>query len=112
MNAPHADLPPFVGAASSDNPENPVKEIDPAQRHERAGYWLLTLPELVGWYSKRVYTGHTLKKKADHWLLIIRARKGVRKQVSFHTGASPVDTVRVAAWSLASGQFGWKDDLY
>jgi hypothetical protein len=100
------------GAASSNPTESSWTQVDPAGHIERAGFWLICLPETLGWYYRYVYTGHTLKDTGGEWLLVVRATDNGRKRVCFTGGATPVDCVRSLAWAVRCRTVQWKEDLY
>lgn len=112
MKAPKAGVIPFKGTANSHRPEPVTKAVDPGGLYERAGCWLLSMTEMIGWYEKMTYTGHTLKKKKEGWLLIVRAKAGKSKRVCFVTGKTPLEAVKTASWMLATRGLAWREDLY
>ena len=61
---------------------------------ERASYYLLCLPETIGWHYKGVYAGHTLKQREDGWLLVVTIIKEATKYVVFASGQTPQEAVR------------------
>jgi len=79
---------------------------------EKIGYYISCLPETLGWYYRMVYTGHSLSLKDDGWLLIVRARRKQRKQVTFYHS----ETIWGCFFSFGSdvtrNQVKWRDDLY
>jgi len=99
-------------SASSTGTEEFVRALDPRGLYLRAGTWLLILPETLGWYEKVVYQGHTMKKREEDWLLIIRATKGGHAIVSFFSGPSPTECVRSAAVAARRKEMRWKSDRF
>lgn len=88
------------------------KQVDPSGTIERAGYWLSCACEQLGWYYGGVYTGHSLKRTSDGWLLVMRMTLGDHKVVSFTGDATPVDCIRSFAWQVRDNRVTWKPDLY
>lgn len=82
------------------------------KRWEKAGTWLIAGPEVLGWYYKAVYQGHSLKRTRDGWLLIIRADFGRLGKVCFTRGSSPADCVLHAAWDIKERRMQWQEDAY
>ena len=82
------------------------------QKWEKVGYYLTCMPETLGWYTHQTYTGHTLKKTDEGWLLIVRCEGKKGRKVSFTHARSIVDCVAGFAHLLASNQINWKNDLY
>lgn len=85
---------------------------DQVNKAEAATRYLLCLLEVVAWYSGGVYDGHTLSRKEEGWLLVVRVRLDGRPMVAFSFGARPADAVGQFARSLARGSVQWRPDKY
>ncbi|MCK5566181.1 MAG: hypothetical protein KAJ07_13135, partial [Planctomycetes bacterium] len=68
--------------------------LDLEDSQMRAGAYILCIEEALGWYERVIYQGHTLKKKEDGWLLVVKARKGDRAVVAFFEGGDPEECIR------------------
>ncbi len=101
-----------TGTARSIRSEQCWAEIDPSGLYARAGTWLLDLPQVVGWYDKGTYTGHTLKRRENGWLLILRMEQRGKPMVAFQGGDDPEDCVREMARKLRAHRAGFRPDLY
>jgi hypothetical protein len=79
---------------------------------EKIGYWITCLPESIGWYARMEYTGHSLTKKSDGWLLIVRAKRSQRAMVSFYHAQTIWDCFWRLGSDLTLNQVKWREDLY
>lgn len=74
--------------------------------------WVTALDEVLPIYEGRVLTGLNLKRYDDHWLLVVKADRRGKAQVSFHYGHRPWACFMSLAMAIKHGRCGWKTDRY
>nr|CRY96654.1 hypothetical protein [uncultured prokaryote] len=79
---------------------------------EKLAAWMLCWSESIAWWLGREYTGHTLKKKAGKWLLVVRVKEGSVKQVAFYEGRTAPEAIAAFGLDIRHGTVDWKRDLY
>ncbi len=98
--------------ASSRSTKKTFRKLDPKGLYERAGTWLLILPEQLAWYYNATYTGHTMKRSERGWFIVVRADFGSKKKVCFSMGETPTECVRHLAYDMRNGRTQWLKDKY
>lgn len=78
--------------------------------HHRLMWWVTSLDEVLPTYEHAEYRGHTLKKTADNWLLVVRVTKGGRPLVSFYTEHRPWACWMRLAIDIKHHKVFWKVD--
>jgi len=102
----------------SDAPGNPKRkrDLDMVVRghHEWAafGIFIAELEKEIGWATGYRYTGHTIKKKGDSWLLVVRVDSPTGKLVTFVDTRSPIDCFRLLYSQLYKTSIKWRKDMY
>lgn len=81
-------------------------------RYNALGLFICNLPERIGYHLGAVYTGHTIKKKGDRWLLIVRATVNGNKKVAFFESDSILLVWRNFYSYAMIKDLKWKDDKY
>jgi hypothetical protein len=79
---------------------------------ERLGIWLLCLPHIWAWYTGYVYTGHTMKKQATGWLLVLRFKDGNKGKVVFAEGYTPSECVKNLALGVKHKTLAFREDRF
>lgn len=80
--------------------------------HDRIADWVLSLNEVLAWYTGVVYQGHTLKPTADGWMLVVRGKKKDEPLVAFVYGSSPHDCFLALAGKVGANMVAWKADRF
>lgn len=81
-------------------------------RAGRTADWLFALHEVLAWYSGIVFTGLSIKKRDDDWLLVLRGTKGKKPVVLFVSGDDFEDCVLTVAKLVSRGQDSWLPDRF
>ena len=79
---------------------------------EKAGQMMLTFEEAIPWYTGMTYDGHTLKRKTEGWLLVVRVHDNGNPLVCFIGGEDPTDCARSFAIAAIYGGVVWHEDKY
>lgn len=79
---------------------------------ETAAAMLLLMSEEVAWWAGKVYIGHSLSKRDDGWLLVVRATERGSSMVAFAGGRTQGDAVRQFAYELAHDLLVWRKDKF
>jgi len=75
--------------------------------------WILSLDEVIPWYSGYLFVGLTLRKRQDDWLLVVHAQRGKGERVvSYHTGHRPWYCFYGLAGAMKRMEMNWKADKY
>jgi len=79
---------------------------------EKVGYWVTFLPETLGWWEEKTYTGHTLSKMDVGWRLILRAVGREGKVVAFFYAPTIKELFWQVGYAARQRDITWKQDLY
>lgn len=74
--------------------------------------WIASLAEILAWYERAVYKGHTLKKTKDGWFLVVRADIKGQAMVAYLPGRDPESCFWLLAYDIKHAQVRWKPDKY
>lgn len=86
--------------------------IDSPELAEQVAGYLLCIPETFAWYTEWNYEGHTLKRKGNGWLLVVRGRTNGGRRVCFYQGNSIGRVFRQFAHAIANDMVEWHPDQY
>lgn len=86
--------------------------IDDDLLAERAGQYMLAMPQSIAWFTGGVYDGHSLSRKAGSWLLVVRMTLNRHPVVSFTEGDTVGQVFREFAIGIAFDLTVWRADQY
>ena len=76
------------------------------------GLMLAEMPHMMGYYTGKVYNGHTIRPQGDGWLLVLRAVDRGEHLVTF-LGAPDLLILYRQLWvGLVKGGLTWATDKY
>ena len=73
---------------------------------------IILLDEYLPWLARRQFTGMTFTQKEDGWLIVLRAIRKSKREVSFFAGVTPEDAATVMVHNLLFGLARWKPDKW
>lgn len=79
---------------------------------EQAAAYILLFGESLGYWSHRVYTGHTISRKGDVWWLTVRATNKGKPEVTFVSGSTQQEAIKAFGIGLVYEQLKWKPDEF
>lgn len=86
--------------------------IDEDWLAEKAGQYMLAVPESLAWFTGGVYDGHSLSRRGDKWLLVVRARLKRHPMVSFTEATTVGKVFQQFAIGIAYDIVDWRADQY
>lgn len=80
--------------------------------NEQAAAYVLMFGETLGYWGKRLYTGHTVSLKDGTWWLTVRATHKGKREVTFVKGETQADAIRNFGLGLVYDQLKWRPDKF
>lgn len=77
-----------------------------------AGATIIAQSEEIAWYYGKVYEGHSVTRKDDHWLLVVRASDRTGHWVAFFSGSTQNQAFASFAWGVAHELISWSRDKF
>ena len=94
--------------------ENEINEVvvRGRKRWDALGLFTAELDKEVGWTTGMVFTGLTLSKKAEGWMLVVRATGKKGAMVTFLNAPTLTAVWRLLWVMLYKGRIKWKVDQF
>lgn len=79
--------------------------------------WVAVLEQSLAWYQSKLLTGWTLRRRGDHWVMVLKAlernnsREG-KPVVAFMQARTPLDCFKALGGAIRTNGLYWKDDKY
>lgn len=111
---PNKNLPGFTthGGKVSARTASPSELLTDDDLAEQAGRYFLAVPECLAWWTGGVYSGHSLKRKRNGWLLVVKMSLRRQPVVSFTEASTVAEAVRQFAIGIAHDLVDWYPDDY